>query len=111
MSTRNRQQIGFHGRYKFYHLLGNAPGFIIIELRRFNYYSYANSFTQHLFFAMTKEIRQCELSNCRIKDGVLLNFLLLLVGYLPMTAFVGTDTTDFLGHFLNIPLNSFYGDT
>lgn len=48
----------------------------------------------HLFFAITKEIRQRELSNCRIKDGVLWDFLLLLVDYLPMTAFVWTDTTD-----------------
>lgn len=48
----------------------------------------------HRFFAMTKEIRQRELSNCRIKDGVLLNFLLLRVDYLPMSAFVGTDTMD-----------------
>lgn len=47
-----------------------------------------------LFFAMTKEIRQLVLSNCRIKDGVLLNFLLLLVHYLPMAAFVWADTTD-----------------
>lgn len=112
MYTRNRQQMGFHGRYKFYHSLGTAPGFISVELRLFYYYLYANSFMQlSVFFAMAKEIRQRELSNCRIKDGVLLNFLLLLVDYLPMAAFVGTDTTDFLGHFLNIPLNSFYGDT
>ncbi len=48
----------------------------------------------HLFFAMTKEIRQCELSNCRIKDGVLLDFLLLLVDYLPRAAFIWTDTTN-----------------
>lgn len=48
----------------------------------------------YLFFAMTKEIRQRELSNCRIIDGVLLKFLLLLVDYLPMAAFVWTDTTD-----------------
>lgn len=43
---------------------------------------------------MTKEIRQRELSNCRIKDGVLKDSLLLLVDYLPMAAFVWTDTTD-----------------
>lgn len=49
----------------------------------------------HLFFAITKEIRQCELSNCRIKDGVLWDFLLLLVDYLPMAAFVWSNTTDF----------------
>lgn len=48
----------------------------------------------HLFSAMTKEIRQHELSNCRIKDGILLNFLLLLVYYLPMAAFIWADATD-----------------
>lgn len=103
--------MGFYGRYKYYHSLGNAPGFINVELRRFNSCLNANSPMQSSVFVMTKEIRQRELSNCRIKDDVLLNFLLLLVDYLPMAAFVWTDTTDFLGHFLNIPLNSFYGDT
>lgn len=48
----------------------------------------------HRFFSMTREIRQRELSNCRIKDGVLLNFLLLLVDYLPMAAFIWADATD-----------------
>ena len=38
--------MGFHDRYKFYHSLGNAPGFINDEVRLFNYYLYANSFTQ-----------------------------------------------------------------
>lgn len=36
--------MGLHGRYKFYHSLGNAPGFINVGLRLFNYYLYANSF-------------------------------------------------------------------
>lgn len=44
--------MGFHDRYKFYHSLGNAPGFINDELRLFNYYLYANSFTQPPVFAM-----------------------------------------------------------
>lgn len=49
----------------------------------------------HLFFRDDKkEIRQCELSNCRIKDGVSLEFLLLLVDYLPRAAFVWPNTTD-----------------
>lgn len=94
MSIINRHQIGFHGRYKFYHSLGNAPGFINVELGLFNYYLYANLFMQPSFFSMTKEIRQRELSNCRIKDGVLLNFLPLLVDYLPMAAFIWADATD-----------------
>ena len=38
--------MGFHGKYKSYHSLGNAPGFISVELRLFNYYLYANSFMQ-----------------------------------------------------------------
>ncbi len=42
--------MGFHGRYKFYHSLGNAPGFINIELRLFNHYLYANSFMQSPVF-------------------------------------------------------------
>lgn len=37
ISTRNPQQIGFHGRYKFYHSLENAPGFINVGLRLFNH--------------------------------------------------------------------------
>lgn len=71
--------MGFHGRCKFYHSLGNAPGFINVGLRLFNYYLYANSFMHSPVFAITKEIRQRELSNCRIKDGVLLNFLRTIV--------------------------------
>lgn len=46
--------MGFHGRYKFYHSLGNAPGFINYELRLFNYYLYANSFTQPPVFCDDK---------------------------------------------------------
>lgn len=71
MITRNRQQMGFHDRYKFYHSLGNAPGFIYVELRLFNHYLYANSLMQPPVFCDEKEIRQRELSNCRIKDEVL----------------------------------------
>lgn len=63
--------MGFLDRYKFYHSLENAPGFINFELRLFNYYLYANSFMQSPVFAITKEIRQRELSNCRIKDEIL----------------------------------------
>lgn len=48
----------------------------------------------YLFFVITKEIRQRELSNRRIIDGVLLKFLLLLVYYLPMAAFIWADATD-----------------
>lgn len=55
MSIRNRQQIGFHGRYKFYHSLENAPGFINVGLRLFNYCLCANSFMLGLVFAITKE--------------------------------------------------------
>ena len=37
MPTRNWREIGFLGRYKFYHSLGNAPGFINFGLRLFNH--------------------------------------------------------------------------
>ena len=50
MPTRNWREIGFHGRYKFYHSLENAPGFINVGLRLFNYPLYANSFMQLLVF-------------------------------------------------------------
>ena len=50
MSIRNRQQIGFHGRYKFYHSLENAPGFINVGLRLFNYYLCVKSFMQTPIF-------------------------------------------------------------
>lgn len=63
--------MGFHGRYKFYHSLGNAPGFIYVELRLFNHYLCANSLMQPPVFCDEKEIRQRELSNCRIKDEIL----------------------------------------
>ena len=46
MPTRNQSQMGFYDRYKFYHSLGNAPGFINLGLRLFNYYHRANSFMQ-----------------------------------------------------------------
>lgn len=44
--------MGFHDRYKFYHSLGNAPGFINVGLILFNYYLYVNSFMQLLVFSM-----------------------------------------------------------
>lgn len=50
MTTRNQSQMRFHGKYKFYHSLGNAPGFINIELRLFNHYLFVNSFTQPSIF-------------------------------------------------------------
>lgn len=46
--------MGFHDRYKFYHSLGNAPGFINDELRLFNYYLYANSLMQSPVFCDDK---------------------------------------------------------
>lgn len=68
--------MGFNGRYKFYHSLGNAPGFINDELRLFNHHLYANSFMLSPAFCDDKKIRQRELSNCRIKDELLLEFQL-----------------------------------
>lgn len=46
--------MGFHGRYKFYHSLESAPGFINVELGLFNYPLYANSFMQLLVFCDDK---------------------------------------------------------
>lgn len=46
--------MGFHDRYKFYHSLGNAPGFINDELRLFNHYLYANLLLQSPVFCDEK---------------------------------------------------------
>lgn len=42
--------MGFHDRYKFYHSLENAPGFINVELGLFNRHLRANSFMQSTIF-------------------------------------------------------------
>lgn len=71
-------KLSFIADRNFYHSLGNSPGFINAELRLFNYYLHANSFMQSSIFAMTKEIRRLKLSNCRIRDEVLLESLTMI---------------------------------
>ncbi len=95
MSPWNWREIGFHGRYKFFHSLQNAPGFINFGLRLFNYYLRANSFMQPPDFRDNKRnptTRTIELPDSRWS---ILEFLLLLVDNLPEAAFVGTHSADF----------------